>query len=163
MMEYKDDLDKEVHKKLAIDLFHFAWELIEKAVRSEAENDMMVNAAHASRFHQGLVGTPLNLARGEWQISRVYSLVNRGEPALSHAQKSLDLTVENQLSDFELGFAHEAMARAYAVTGDTTQRDAHIALAKECAERVNNEEDRTWLMKNVNTVQSLSLPKWHDN
>lgn len=93
-------------------------------------------------------------------LSRVYAVVPRGEPALYHGQKSLALSVENHLGEFELGFAHEAIARAYAVLGDTAQRDAHIALATQHAERVESEEDRTWLLKNVNTVESLSLPEW---
>jgi len=161
--EFKTDVDKEVHRKLAIDLFNFTWNLIEKADRTEVENEMMVNAAHTSRFHWGVVGTTLNFARGEWQISRVYSVVRRGEPALFHAKKSLDLCLVNQLGDFDLGFAYEAMARAYAIQGSTTQRDDNVALAKRCAERIDKEENRTWLLKNLNTLESLSLPKWENN
>ena len=45
----------------------------------------MIHAAHASRHHWAAVGTGVNLARGEWQISRVYVTLGRGEPALFHA------------------------------------------------------------------------------
>ena len=31
----------------------------------------MIHAAHASRYHWSQVGTKANLARGEWQVSRV--------------------------------------------------------------------------------------------
>jgi len=41
----------------------------------------MIHAAHASRFHWGEIGKPINLGRGEWQISRVYSVLNRPESA----------------------------------------------------------------------------------
>ncbi|WDL96437.1 hypothetical protein [Alicyclobacillus sp. ALC3] len=163
MTERRMYVDKEVHKKLAVDLFNLTWDLIEKINRSEIDNGEMVNAAHASRFHWGLVGSPLNLARGEWQISRVYSVLGRSEPSLFHAKKSLEICLDSQLGDFDLGFAYEAMARAYAVQGDSMQRDQNIRLAKYAADRIGKEDDRTWLLKNVDTVTSLSLPDLGEN
>lgn len=163
MAELKASVDNEVHKKLAVDLFNLTWDLIENTDRNIIEDEQMVNAAHASRFHWGIVGTPLNFARGEWQISRVYSILRRGEPALFHAKKSLELCLDNQLGDFDLGLAYEALARAYAVQEDTAQRDENIALAKQSAERIRKESDTMWLLENVNTVESLSLPKWGDS
>ncbi|MBS4174794.1 hypothetical protein [Bacillus sp. FJAT-49736] len=160
MIELKTTLNKEIHKKLAIDLFNHTWDLIEKTDRSELDDETMMNSAHASRFHWGLVGTPLHFARGEWQISRVYSLLGRAEPALFHAKKSLELCLNNNLGNFDLGFAYEALARAYATMGDMMQRDENMKLAKLSAEQVQKENDKVWLLKNVNTVISLSLPKW---
>ncbi|RDU37900.1 hypothetical protein DRW41_08800 [Neobacillus piezotolerans] len=160
MTEFKTSQEKEIHKKLAIDLFNYTWDLIEKNNRSEADDENMVNAAHASRFHWGLVGTLLNFARGEWQISRVYSLLGRAEPALNHANKSLDLCLNNNLGAFDLGFAYEALARAYAVKGDKQKRDENISLAKQAAQNVQEDGDKAWLLKNVDTVATLSLPKW---
>ena len=37
----------------------------------------MIHAAHASRYHWSQVGTKANLARGEWQVSRVYTVLGR--------------------------------------------------------------------------------------
>ncbi|CEG28793.1 hypothetical protein [Bacillus sp. B-jedd] len=160
MAELKTFEDEGINRKLAIDLFNYAWDLIEKADRSEAEDDAMVNAAHASRFHWGRVGTPLHFARGEWQISRVYSLLGRSEPALYHAKKSLGLCLTNDLGQFDLGFAYEALARGYAVEGDELHRDENLALARQAAEKVEKKTDREWLLKNIDTVVSLSLPKY---
>ena len=49
----------------------------------------MIHAAHASRYHWSKVGTNANLARGEWQVSRVYTVLDRAEPALYHAHRCL--------------------------------------------------------------------------
>jgi hypothetical protein len=163
MTTLKSSVSDEIHKQLAIELFNFTWDLIEKPDRNETEDETMVNAAHASRFHWDMVGTAQHFATGEWQISRVYSLVGRPEPALFHAQKSLALCQNNQLGDFNTGFAYEALARAYATQGDTKQRDENIALANRSAEKVDKESDRVWLLKNVNTIASLSLPIWEGN
>lgn len=160
MIELPSDADRTVYKRLAGDFFNFTWDCIENANRTQAEDDIMVNAAHASRFLWGLVGTPLNAARGEWQISRVYAIVGRSEPALHHATNSLRLSLDHQLAAFEVGFAYEALARAYGVMGDTRQRDENLLRATECAERVSAEDDKLWLLDNIRTVASLSLPKW---
>ncbi|WP_316569414.1 hypothetical protein [Neobacillus sp. YIM B06451] len=160
MTELKTSIDIDTHRKLAISLFNYTWDLIEKIERSEADNESMINAAHASRFHWGIAGNPLNFARGEWQISRVYSLIGRAEPALYHANKSLDLCLKNNLGAFDLGFTYEALARAYAVQGDKQKRDENISLAKQAAQKVQEDGDKVWLLKNIDTVASLSLPKW---
>lgn len=73
-----------------------------------------------------MVGTPLHFARGEWLISRVYSILGRYEPALHHAMKSMELCLNGNLGDFDRGFAYEAVARAYAAGGDTEKRDDYV-------------------------------------
>jgi len=57
---------KHDHRQLAVDLFNHTWELLDKSERTQAEADEMIHAAHASRYHWGLAGTAVNLARGEW-------------------------------------------------------------------------------------------------
>lgn len=158
MPEQKIIVDSAIHHKLAAELFNLTWDLIEKTERTTIDDETMVHAAHASRFHWGVVGTPLNFARGEWLISRVYALVNRPESALVHAEKSIELCLNNGLGRFDLGFAYEATARAHSLFGDVAQRDIYIGLATQAAEQVAKELDRVWLLKNVNTVTSLSLP-----
>jgi len=115
-------LDAAMHRQLGVDLFNHVWILIEKADRSAAETDEMIHAAHASRYHWSLAGTTANLARGEWQCARVYAVLGRGEPALWHARRCLELAqaaVETgQAESWDVPGAYEAMARAHAVAGD---------------------------------------------
>ena len=82
---------QEQHKAFAVECFNLVWGLLDKADRTAEDDERMVHAAHASRFHWGEIGTPLEFARGEWQISRVYAVLGRSEAALHHAQRSLDL------------------------------------------------------------------------
>ena len=60
---------EEDHRKLAVDLFNLVWSLLDKKDRSKGDDDKMVHAAHASRFHWGEIGEPLHFERGEWQIA----------------------------------------------------------------------------------------------
>lgn len=160
MTEWEEE--KAQHKKFAKDLFNYTWDLMDRPQRTEEEDETMIHAAHASRFHWGIVGTPLNFARGEWQISRAYSLVKRAEPALFHARKSLAFCSENNIGGFDLGFAYEALARAFAVLGDSKQRDENLELARQCAARVEDENDKKWLLANVESVTTLTVPVWEE-
>lgn len=151
----KSSFDNEIHRKMATELFNSTWDLIEKKDRTELENDAMIHAAHASRFHWGMVGTPTNFARGEWQISRVYSIVDRPAPALIHANKSLAYCLENQLSNFDTGFAYEAAARAFAIKGDMANRDKNLELSKQYAGKINKQSDRQWLLENIYELEAI--------
>ncbi len=155
-------LEIDAHKEIAAKLFNFTWELIDKRDRDRVENDMMVNAAHASRFHWSIAGSCLQLARGDWLISRVYSLLGRSEPALYYARTSLEFCINEDLGNFDLGFAYEAMARAFALQGNMEKRDEYMDLAMSAGSKVEDTKDRKWLIDNVNSVASLTLPVWDD-
>lgn len=43
--------DPTLHRQLGIDLFNHTWELLDKPNRTRDEDDAMIHAAHASRFH----------------------------------------------------------------------------------------------------------------
>src|SRR5438552_10125178 len=75
---------------------------------------MMLNLAHASRYHWSLIGKPWNFAAGDWQISRVYAALNQSDLALGFAKKALEIPQNHNLSE-GLIFAYEGMARAHVV------------------------------------------------
>ena len=145
-------LDPEDERRLAAALFNGTWQLLEKPERTRAEDDEMLHMAHASRHHWGVVGTPVNLARGEWQCSRVYAVLGRPEPCLHHAQRVLDLTTEHGMGDFDLAFAYEALARAHAIAGDADQARACTEQALAAAEAIAEDEDRELLLSDLESI-----------
>ncbi len=78
----------DVERALAMDLFNETWTLLETEDRTHDQAERMVHAAHASRYHWEQVGGPEQLVVGDWQISRVYSVLGRPEPALHHAHEA---------------------------------------------------------------------------
>ena len=86
---------------------------MDKKDRTVHDDQLMLHLAHASRYHWSFVGTPSNLAIGDWQISRVYAALNQPDLALHFAKTSLEIGEKNNLSEMVLT-ANEAMARAYA-------------------------------------------------
>ena len=146
------DLDPGVRRGAAAAAFNYTWTLLERDDRSPDEDDLMVHAAHASRFLWEDVGGPTQHARGEWQLSRVYAVLGRAEPALHHARRCLDICRANDLGGFDVGFAYEALARASAVAGDRAEAGRCAALAREQAAGVEDEEDRQVLMDDLATL-----------
>ena len=62
--------------------------------RRPEQDDEMLHAAHASRYHWGNVGEPVTLARGEWLCARVYCVLQRPSSAIWHAHRCLELLTE---------------------------------------------------------------------
>ena len=83
------ELTQAQRRRLAVDLFNHVWTLLALPDRTPEQDDEMIHAAHTSRYHWSEVGTNANLARGEWQVSRVYTVLDRAEPALYHAHRCL--------------------------------------------------------------------------
>ncbi len=144
---------EEWHRKFAVDLFNLTWSLLDKEDRSREEDDRMVHATHASRFHWGEVGTPLNFERGEWQISRVYSVLRRGEAALHHARRCLEICRENEIGDFDIAFAYEAMARANSVLNRKDECVEYLELAKKVGAEIEDEGNRNYFFGELKTIR----------
>jgi len=148
----KEYTELECHRKFAVDLFNLVWSLLDKKDRTKEEDNKMVHATHASRFHWGEIGRPINLGRGEWQISRVYSVLNRPKSALYHAKRYLEICKENSIGGFDLAYAYEAIARAYAVAGKKGEADKYIQLAKKAGEQIKEKENRDLLHSDLKTI-----------
>ena len=102
-------------RQLGVDLFNEVWRLME----TREDDERMLHAAHASAYHwsEAPECEPKNRARSEWQLSRVYTVLGRGEPALHHARRCLEICEAHpeNIEDWDLPFAYEAFARAHRV------------------------------------------------
>jgi hypothetical protein len=147
------ELDAATRRALAAELFNHVWTLIELPNRTAGQDDEMVHAAHASRYHWGEVGAAVNLARGEWQCSRVYAVLGRAEPALHHARRCVELNEANpEREDWDLASAYEAMARASAVAGDAIAAREWRARAEAELPRIAEAEDRQIIEQDLATL-----------
>jgi hypothetical protein len=143
------------HRALGIRLFNQTSTYLEKESRTVDEDDLMLLSANASAYHWRQVGTPANFARSEWQMSRVYSVLGRTEPALHHARRCLQICQDNGIGDWDLGFAYEALARAAAVAGDRDAAQAWTDQAYEAATDIAEDEDRDLLLTDLSTIPGV--------
>lgn len=146
------ELDPDVRRTAAVATFNYTWSLLRREDRTQRDDDLMIHAAHTSRFLWEDVGGPINHARGEWQVSRVYAVLRRAEPALFHARRCLEICEAEGIGDFDLGFAYEAMARAHAVAGNAEEAARYGAMGLEQAAAVADQDDREVLLDDLATL-----------
>lgn len=139
------------HKQLAVDLFNHTWSLLDTTNRTPEQDEEMVHSAHASRHHWGIAGTPLNHARGEWQIARVYSALKRFSAAAHHAQLYMNACKVHSFSPFDEAVANEGLARAL-VENDPERAKKCLHKAKNIGDGIENEEDLYWLHTNLDAI-----------
>ena len=139
-------------KQEAIKLFNETWDLMDLKERTPSQQALMLHKAHASCYLWSLCGEMVNQARGEWQISRAYALLNMGQPALLHGQRSLNICIENGLGGFDLPFGYEAVARAYHVLGNQEGAREHVARGKEACEAIADEQDKAYALSELNAI-----------
>ena len=142
------------HRQCAKALFNLVWALLEQPERTQDEDDLMVHRAHAMMLHWLQVGEPVNFARGEWQLSRVYAVLGRFEPAVHHAERCRVICEDNGLGAFDKGFAYEALARAHAVGSDDAQMESFLDRARTVARGIDDEEHCAILLADLTTVRS---------
>ena len=153
-------LEPSQHGGEGVALFNAVWEMLEAAERTPAQDDQMVHAAHASRWHWSQAGElagAQQLAVGEWQCSRVYSVLRRGEPALHHARASLAVCEEAGLGDWVLAAAYEALTRAAAVAGDEVGARDWLDRARAATAAIADPEDREVIEADLATLAALPI------
>lgn len=146
------DLDPQTQRSLASALFNRVWKLLERTDRTSDDDQELVNAAHASRYHWTGIGGAKEKAIGDWQISRVYSVLGRGEPAVHHARLCLSSATQVEGEEWLLASAYEGLARAYAVAGDTHAAAEWKAKAVARLTEVDDADDREIVQNDIDTL-----------
>jgi hypothetical protein len=135
----------EEHRRLGVDLYNGTWALIEREDRTLDDDDEMLHQAHASAYHWlQAPHTAANKARSHWLCSRVHALAEQPEGALHHARRCLALVERHgeDMEDWDLAAAHEALARAHSAAGDAAEARRHLELARAETVKIAEPDDR---------------------
>jgi hypothetical protein len=148
------NIDREMERQLAAALYNEVWRLMELPNRRPEQDDEMLHAAHASRYHWGRIGQAVNLSRGEWLCARVYSVLGRGEPAVWHARRCLEILTEfGGGEDWDMASACEGLARAYAAAGDRDSSRTWVEKAREALGQVADADDRLPIETDLESIR----------
>jgi len=142
-MKAPENVDvRQAHTYFAQECFNLAWDLIEKKEREPEEMDLMIHLAHASLYHWSRRAdcTDQNLSIGYWQLSRVYALAGLGDSALKAAETCLAYAQQHGVARIFVGYAHEALARAYAVVAMIEKQQIHLEQAINIAQALPDDE-----------------------
>ncbi len=146
---------KDIHKKFAVDCFNGTWDLLDKTERTPEEDLKMILLSHASRYHWGEIGTPVQFARGDWQISRVYAVLGMGEMAFKFGKTSLDYCLNNDIGDFDLAFAYEALLRASSIMEDTAKFKKYKKLSVDAGNEIEDDGNKNYFFNELKTIPGL--------
>ena len=152
-MARKIAIAPELHKQLGVDLFNYTWTLVDKPDRIPEESDQMIHGSHTSAYHWRQVGEPLNFERSDWQLSRVYALLDRPEASLYHAQRCLEVCQSEGIGDFDLAFAYEAMARANVVGVKHEEAARYLEMARKAGVEIEKKNDRDYFFNELEGVR----------
>ena len=144
---------EEAHQKFAILTNNGVWQLLGKSDRSSEENEEMVITAYASLYHWLHAGTKVNAQRGHWLLARVYTALEDAPQALKHATRCLDLTnrYKEEMKDFDVAYAYEALARALALAGKSNEARQYYVKAMQAGDAIANEEDKALFSGDLNS------------
>ncbi len=103
------------NRELAGELYNLSWTLLDKKARTEDEEEVMLNAAHASIYHWRALGSHSDLAAGYLLLSRIYSHMKCYDLSLDYAEKCLDVCEQKDIpgNDFDINWAYGAVASAH--------------------------------------------------
>ncbi len=144
MSEQKRYTLAEAHKEFAQSLNGRVWQLLGQSERTPAEDEEMTLAAQASLYHWLHAGTAVHAQRGQWLLAHVYTVLEEPALAMKHASRCMELTKAHEaaMADFDLAYAHEALARVHALQGDGQKAKEHFALAARAGEAIADAESK---------------------
>lgn len=130
--------------EFAKSIYNSIWGLLEKPARTPEENQEMLLAAYASLYHWQKAGGAVQEQRGSWMVSRVCQTLGKAPEALEWAQRCQAISEEHapEMEDFDLAYAQEGLARAYALAGDHEKALAHWKLAASLGDQIEDPEDK---------------------
>ena len=142
------------HHYFAAECYNHAWDFIDKPSRTPEEEEEMLLLSLASMWHwsQRADRTPTNLSISYWQNARVFALLGQVENARRFAQRCLQVSQGEGIEPVYVGFAYEALARAEMVAGNRGKMNEYLEKGREFAERVEEEEEKTMLLKDFATI-----------
>ena len=131
------------HRALAVTGNNLASTLEEKAMRTPAERQLMIEAAQAARLHWEQAGTWLEVERAEYRLARTWLKAGDASQARRHAQACQAIVQAQAAPALEHFFASEALALCAQAAGD----GPGLAEARALVERAFAglaESDRGW-------------------
>jgi hypothetical protein len=141
------DRTDDLHRRFGVELNNEVWDLLADGVGPDSpveDRERLLYGAYAAARHWLEAGTAANRARAEHLISRVATALGEQAVALRHARRCLELVEAHPdvMADWDAPFAHEALARALAGSGDLAAGAEHRATAARLAQGLSDPEDR---------------------
>ena len=132
----------EAHRWFAVEMNNQAWDLLESDSRTDQDNEVLRNTAHAAWRHWWEVGTSINQQRAECLLAQVHAELGESESAAHHARLALGDSAADSMQPFDWAFTHDAASRAFGLLGKPSLQQTHRETALSFRDQVTDETDR---------------------
>ncbi len=142
------------HKFFSTHCFNKAWDLIDQPSRTPEQDEEMIRLSLASTWHwkQRDDCTQVNLSVSFWQTSRIYSILGQVDNARRYARLCLDASQGDEVAQFYLGYAFEALARAESLVGNTAQMEQYLNQACNIAAEISDSDEKQMLLDDLAAI-----------
>ncbi|HEX3823178.1 MAG TPA: hypothetical protein VHV79_01800 [Mycobacteriales bacterium] len=131
------------HRALAGGYSNAAWDLIDSAERTPAQDRDLMTLTFASRQHWiDASGSEENLIVADWQVAHAASLSGFSYVALLFAEAAVERAESAEVPAWLKASAHEGLARANAAAGNDAGYVREAATARTLLDAVDDDEDR---------------------
>lgn len=150
----KDEINN-AHEYFSKHCFNKTWDFIDKTEHTNQEELEMLATAFASFYHwqNRTDQTNENLSVGYWQLSRVFSLIGDAPNALKFGRQCLAISKFDDVGNFYLGYAYEALARAEMVNNNIVKMDEYLTEANNICSNLKDKDEKKYLSEDLKTIK----------
>jgi hypothetical protein len=114
----------------------------------------MIRLSLASTWHwkQRDDCTQVNLSVSFWQTSRIYSILEQVDNARRYARLCLNASQGEDVAQFYLGYAYEALARAESLVVNTAQMEQYLNQARNIAAAMSDSDEKEMLLDDLAAI-----------
>ena len=145
-------------RRLASQANNRAWTLAEALQRTPAEDEEMLQAAHAAMYLWNMAGNDRNRALAALLVAHACALLGMGEPAARFLAKSQSLTMPDGAAPWEVALVHAVVANVAAVNADGPAHRLHYRKAHELVAQLPDPEDRSILEATLRVLPRPTQP-----
>lgn len=132
-------------RRLAGQANNRAWTLCEQTSRTAAEDEELLQAAHAAMYLWNIVGNAHHKAHAAQLLAHAHALLKMPGPASHYWAKSHPVFMEASSAPWERALAHAVAANVAAVNGQAAEHAEHDRLAREQVAALADAQERALL------------------
>jgi len=138
--------------RLASQANNRAWTLAESTSRSPAEDEEMLQAAHAAMYFWKIVGDASNRAHAAQLVAHAYALLGLPNPARHYLKQSQPFFLEQPSKPWEQAFAHAIAANVAAAAREAEPHSRHYGEAERLVAALADDEEREILQATMRVI-----------